>query len=475
MLLSKSADANHEADASMRSPWPVFWIASIAVFLVGLDTTLLFAAFQAIRQSFPGTSPADLSWVLNAYTVVYAGTLIPAGSLSDSLGRKRTFLSGVAIFLIGSAACGLAPSVPWLIAARVAQAIGASLLTPASLSIVLAAFPQNKRALVVSLWGAVGGLAAAVGPSLGSFVIDTAGWPWAFYLNVPLGALSLWQGARRLPNDSPVTSARIDGVGMVLVMVGVGAVVLGIVESGSPDWTRTEVGAAAALGIVASVGFVIWARFANAPLVDLGLFRDRTYSFVNAASLTFGAAFSMMFFGYFVFLTNIWQYSLTRAGLAVTPGPLLVVPVAILTGRYAGRYGHRAPLVAGGVLHACSALWFLLALGPHPSYLTHWLPGMILSGIGVGMVLPSLSAAAVHRLPPGQYAIGSAINQAIRQVGSVLGVAFSVLLIGRIGVIQHDFVGHFAVQSALAMLTAALCLAVRTAPAAEPTAPSRER
>lgn len=160
------------------SPWPVVWIASVAVFLVSLDTTMLFAAFGAVRAGFPGASAAHVSWVLNAYTVVYAAMLIPAGGLADAHGRKKVLLLGVTLFLGASAACGLAGSMAGLIAARVLQAIGAALLTPASLSLVLAAFPPQRRAVAVSLWGAVGGLAAAVGPSLGAFMVDALGRPW---------------------------------------------------------------------------------------------------------------------------------------------------------------------------------------------------------------------------------------------------------------------------------------------------------
>ena len=209
------AAAHHEPTAS---PWPVFWVASVAVFLVSLDSTMLFAAFRAVREGFPGTTAADMSWVLNGYTVVYAAMLIPAGGLSDTHGRKKVFMLGVTLFLAASAACGLAGNVGWLIAARVAQAVGAALLTPASLSIVLAAFPQSKRTIAVSLWGAVGGLAAAVGPSLGSFVVDSVGWPWAFYINLPLGALSLWRGAALLKEAKKPESRRpveIDAVPIV--------------------------------------------------------------------------------------------------------------------------------------------------------------------------------------------------------------------------------------------------------------------
>lgn len=451
--------------ANEASPWPTFWIASVAVFLVSLDTTMLYAAFGALRAGFPTASAADMSWVLNAYTVVYAAMLIPAGGLADTHGRKKVFIVGVTIFLAASAACGLAGSVGWLIGARIAQAIGAALLTPASLSIVLAAFPQSKRALAVSLWGAVGGLAAAIGPSLGSFVVDSVGWPWAFYINLPLGALSIWRGASLLQEAKRPESRRpVDGVGMVLMIVGVGAVALSIVQSNAEHWQRSELLAAAATGAIALIGFVAWARVAKAPLIDLGLFRHRTYRFVNLATLSFGIAFAMMFFAFFFYMTEIWHYSLPRAGLAITPGPLLVVVTAVLVGRVAGRTGHRPFLVGGALLYAASGAWFLLVPGATPNYLQHWLPGVLMSGLGVGMVLPSLSAAAVNKLPADQYAVGSAVNQATRQIGAVLGVAITVLLLGQHTVQRADFTPLYACHVGLALLTALLCLPVDTRP-----------
>lgn len=452
--------------AAASSPWPVFWIASVAVFLVSLDTTMLFAAFGAVRASFPGSSAADLSWVLNAYTVVYAAMLIPAGGIADAQGRKKTFLVGVALFLAASAACGLAGSVGQLVAARVAQAIGAALLTPASLALVLGAFPQHRRAVAVSLWGAVGGFAAAVGPSLGSFVVDALGWPWAFYLNLPIGALSIWRGLARLDESrKPDAARRLDIAGMTLLIIGVGALALAIVQSEAPHWTRAELFACAALGIGAIAAFVAWAKVAKAPLVDLRLFANATYRDVNLATLAFGTAFSMMFFGFFFYMTQIWHYTLPQAGLAVTPGPLLVVPTAIATGRLAARWGHRPFLVGGSLLYAASGLWLLLVPGAETQYLRDWLPGLILSGIAIGMVLPSLSAAAVHRLPAAQYAVGSAVNQATRQIGSVMGVALTVLMLGHASLARADFVALYGAHVALALLTALLCLRVDTRPA----------
>jgi EmrB/QacA subfamily drug resistance transporter len=469
MTLATVPAAAAQAPIHRTSPWPVFWVASVAAFVVSLDGTMLYAAFSALRAGFPSATAAEMSWVLNAYTVVYAAMLIPAGGLADTHGRKRVFLFGVTLFIAASAACGLAGNVGWLIAARMLQAVGAALLTPASLSIVLAAFPQEKRAVTVSLWGAVAGFAAAVGPSLGSFVVQSVGWPWAFFINLPIGAVSLWFGASLLTESSrAATRRKVDVVGMVLLIVAVGAIALAIVEFESPAWTRTQLAAAAATGVIAFVAFIAWAKNVREPLVDLGLFRHRTYSAVNAATLAFGIAFAMMFFAFFFYMNNIWHYSQARAGLAIAPGPLMVIPVAVITGRLAGRFGHRPFLVSGALLYAAAGLWFMLVPGAEPAYVSQWLPGLFLSGASIGMVMPSLSGAAVSKLPAQHYAVGSAVNQATRQIGAVMGVALTVLLLGH-GVVQlSDFHAVYGLHVGLALLTAALCLFVNTRPAPRP-------
>lgn len=428
---------------------------------------MLFAAFEALRQSFAGTSAAELSWVLNGYTVVYAAMLIPAGGLADSYGRRRIFRIGLTLFLVASVACGAAPSVDWLIAARAFQAIGAALLTPASMSIVLAAFPTEKRAVAVSLWGAVGGLAAAVGPSLGSWVTASAGWPWAFYINLPVGLWALWRSASHIEEAVKPTERRnVDIVGLLLLMLAVGAIALAIVESGESLWSTQHIAGVGAGGLLAGAGFVLWARTRDNALIDLSLFEHRTYRYVNGATLVFGTAFSMMFLGFFFYMTGVWHYTLPQAGLAVTPGPLLVMPTAIITGRLASRLGHRRFLVGGSVLYALSSLWFFLVPGNEPNYLMHWLPGLLMSGIAVGLVLPSLSAAAVNRLPVAHYAVGSAVNQATRQIGSVLGVALTVALVGHATLQQTDFNAFYLLHGGLALLTGLLCWPVDTKPRA---------
>lgn len=453
-----------EAAPVPRSPWPIFAIASIAVFLVSVDATVLYAAFPALRRAFSDATPADLSWVLNAYTVVYAALLVPAGRMADLHGRKRMFLVGLGVFLLASLLCGLSGDVATLIAMRALQAVGAALLLPASLSIVLAAFPIERRAIAVSLWGAVSGLAAAVGPSAGSFLVDRWGWSWAFFLNLPLGGWALWRGARVLEESRrPELGARLDLIGVLLLITGAGALALGVVRSEALGWTAPGVVLAVAGGIAALGAFVAWARRVPSPAIDLSLFADRTYRRINLATLSYGMAFAMMFFQNFLFTTSIWHYSVARAGLAASPGPLLVIPTSIISGRIAARAGHKPLLVLGSLVFALGGLWFALVPGTDSDYVRTWLPGMVLNGIGVGMVMPSLSAAAVAHLPPARFGVGSAVNQAVRQMGSVLGVAITIALVGRAPGLS-DFHTLCAWQIGLSVLTAILCAPVDTRP-----------
>jgi EmrB/QacA subfamily drug resistance transporter len=453
------------AGAVPATPWGVFAVASVAVFLVSIDTTVLFAAFGALRAGFPASTAADLSWVLNAYTVVYAALLVPSGRLVDALGRKRVFQSGLLMFLASSAACGAATSVELLVAARALQAVGAALLTPSSLALVLGAFPAERRAVAVSLWGAVGGLAAALGPSVGAAVVDALGWRWAFFLNLPVGLYAGWRGQQRLTEwRAPDRTATVDGVGIALLIAAVGALAFGIVQTDALGWRSATVLGSAGLGVALLLVFVMWAQRTPHPALDLSLFADRTYRDVNLATFSFGVAFSMMFFAMFFLLMQVWNYSLPQAGLAVSPGPMLVVPVAMVAGRIAARVGHRPLLVAGSLLYAAGGLWLVLRVGTTPDYLGTWLPGLMMTGTAVGMVLPSLSGAAVAHLAPARFGVGSAVNQAVRQVGRVFGVAATVALVGHAQPQIADFRWLYATHIALALLTAWLCLRIDTRP-----------
>ena len=273
------------------------------------------------------------------------------------------------------------------------------------------------------------------------------------------------RGATRLQEfKGAPTMQRVDWVGVSLMIISVGGAAMAITQSDSPRWSRPVLWAVGVTAATALAAFVAWARTARHPLVDLALFQNPTYSAVNLATLTFGTAFAMMFFDFFAYMTGVWHYSLPLAGIAITPGPLLVIPTAILSGRLAARIGHRPILVAGSLIYAASGLWLLLVPGTVPSYLAEWLPGLVLSGVGVGMVLPSLSGAAVAGLPAGHYAVGSAVNQSVRQIGSVLGVAITVLFIGHGGLAKDDFSPLYGLHVALALITGLLCLVVNTRP-----------
>jgi len=451
--------------ANITSEWSVFWIASIAVFLVSIDTTVLYAGFNKILLSFPESSAADVSWAMTAYSIVYATMLIPAGGIADKYGRKKIFLLGVLVFILASFACGAATSVAWLIAARVVQAIGACLLSPAALSLILEAFSHHKRAVVMSAWGAVGALAAALGPGVGSFIIDTLGWQWAFYMNIPIGCYCLWRGSNLLNESShPKDKVRLDIIGMLLLMLGIGAITFSIVEFNSPQWQRADLAKFALAGVALILGFVAWAKVKTDPLVDLALFKNKTFVFANLAGMSFGIAFVIMFFSFFFWMTSIWHYSQSLAGLAIMPGPLTVIPTALVAGRIASKIGHRKLLITGCLTYAMSGLWFMLVPDQNVNYLAHWLPGLLLSGFSVGLVMPSLTAAAVHGLPTKDYAVGSAVNHAIRQIGAVIGVAITVLMLAHSNLQYTDFKITYFCHVVLALLSALLVIPINTHP-----------
>lgn len=448
-----------------NSPWRVFWLTSAAVFLVSADATILYAAFPAIRQSFPGSTSAHLSWVLNAYTIVFAAVLIVAGRIADTQGHRKVFLMGVGLFTIASALCGLSSSVEMLIGARILQALGAAMLTPSSLALVLGVFPPERRAMAVALWGAVSALAAAVGPSAGSAIVEHWGWHFAFYINVPVGLVTVIRGGLLLREQRAANApGNPDIFGVLLLILGVGLLSLGVVQS--EEWGATSPNTVTAVlaGMVILGAFIAWSNRSASPALDLALFANTNFSFANLASFCFGVTFTMMFFGFFLFLTRIWGYSLSLSGLAVTPGPLLVIPVAILTGRVAARAGHRFALIGGSLVFSAGVAWIAYAAQRHPAYVSIWLPGMLLTGLGVGMILPSLSAAAVHGLPPNRFGVGVAVNTAIRQLGSVFGVALTVLMVGGEQVELPDFQLLYAMLTIGGVLTGLLSIPIDTRP-----------
>jgi EmrB/QacA subfamily drug resistance transporter len=402
-------------------------IGSVAVFVVSLDSTALFVAFPAIRADFADTTIEQLSWVLNAYTIVYGALLVTAGRLADQVGRRRTFAFGLVAFGASSLTCALAPSAWSLVAARALQGVGAAALIPSSLALALAAGRTEERSLIAALWAAMGALAAAVGPSLGALLVDTFGWRSIFLVNVPVTLSAAALVRKHVTESRDVSLPDWPRVGSSLTLVG-GSAMLGLAVVEGRAWGTGTSALLALLGLASLGTFALVEVRSRAPSFDLSLFRTRAFAVANATVLVFSVGFSLMFLGFVFFLTREWGYGVVRAGLAISPGPLTVIPVAIISGKLAPRVGHRALVVLGGLMLAAGGWMASGTLGSEPAFVSRWLPMAIVTGIGVGLVLPSLNGAAVAGLPTERFAVGSAIHQAIRQLGSVLGVALAIVL-----------------------------------------------
>jgi len=461
-MMTEANDATQES--GLMHAWRTLRWTSAAVFMVLLDGTVLFVAFPSIRRSFPSVSTSDLSWILNAYTVVYAALLAPAGRLADRLGRRRVFLQGVGTFALGSFACFLAPNPLFVIAGRMIQAVGGAMITPSSLALILNAFPRPKWPVAVSIWAAVGALAAAVGPSLGAAIVQFGGWRWAFLINLPIGIL-VWTRSRTalVESQEPNTGQAPDIPGISLLIISVALIALAVVKV--PEWHAKAV-AWAISGLIFLAWFVSRSLRVPIPALDLSLFGARNFRYANIATIVFGAAFSAMFLGGVLFLANVWGYDTAHAGLGMTPGPVTVIVVAPFAGRVAARIGHRLPLILGGVVFGLGYLLRWVATSGSPHYLSQWLPVLLTTGIGVGLLMPSLASAAVHGLPSNRLGVGSAVNQAIRQIGFVLGVAVTIAVVGnaRGSGALAAFQPMFLLLAMGGFLTALLSVAINTRP-----------
>ena len=404
-------------------------IACAGAFLAFLDTTIVNIAFPDISESFEGAGRDALSWVLDGYFVVIAALLVPAGGLADRYGHKRIFLLGVAGFTIASFLCAIAPSLETLIAARVLQGVGAALIAPASLAIVLDSFPSERRATGVGLWGAAAAAAAATGPTLGGALVELSDWRLVFLVNLPLGAAIVWFGSRKLLEQPPRDSRLPDLPGAALLAASLALLTLGIVEGNDWGWS-----APATLGCFVAAAALLAGVVARStrhprPIVEPELFADRAFRIGNLGTLLFSAAFFSIVLGNVIFLTSIWGYTVLQAGLATLPGPAWTTVVSGPAGKLADRFGHRAVVVPGAIVFAAGVM-VLRSAGPEPDWLGVWLPGATLTGIGIGLAFPTLGSAAVRDLPDDRFATGSAVNAAFRQIGAVLGTALLVTIVG---------------------------------------------
>jgi EmrB/QacA subfamily drug resistance transporter len=410
--------------------WQVLIVTSAGAFMSFLDVTIANIAFPSIRGSFDHTSLAHLSWVLNAYNVVFAAALIPAGRLADRYGRRRFFFAGTVVFLTASVLCGAAWDADVLIVARALQALGGAALVPTSLSLVLPEFPLERRATATAIWGSTGAIAAATGPSLGGLLVDWQGWRWVFYVNLFIGIPALVAGRRILHESRDSTAQLPDLIGTAMVMLGVGALALALVEG--PDWGWSSIRVIAAFASASALLVLTIIRSARhpRPAFELELFRVRSFSVATAGISVFAAGFYALLLSNVLFLTGVWHYSILRAGFALTPSPLMAALAGPVGGRLSDRYGQRVVAVPGGLLFAGGPLFFLLVTGSERHWATHFLPGMMLTGIGIGLCFSGFGSAVYAELPRQRYATGSALSTTCRQIGAVVGIAVLIAILG---------------------------------------------
>ncbi|WP_134430531.1 MFS transporter [Mycobacterium ulcerans] len=416
-----------------------------AGFIVYLDTTVLLVAFGAISASFPEASSSARSWVLDAYFIVFAALMVPGGRWADQFGSRNVFAIGVSTFILSSVGCAVAPTLGALVAARAAQAVGAALMGPASLALILPYFGRGSRATAVSLWGTSAALAAALGPPLGGFLADTVGWRGIFLINVPIG-LAVLAGLRNVDNRGDAVAGQlVNTSAIVLIASGVGALTAGILEGPSWGWgqrrTLLLLIAGAILLAAAMVGVARHHRRAE-PIHD---FDKGRFFAANAATAIFGAGFYGLLLAVVFFLTSHWHYSTFEAGLAMMPIFVAAALAAIPAGRIADARGHRWAVIPGCWVFALDVFLFWLLTTSRADYASRWLPGSILCGIGIGCVMPVLASAAIDAMPGQLLGTANALNSMLRQFGAALGTAaVGTLLVERSGHSPID-VGSFRV------------------------------
>jgi EmrB/QacA subfamily drug resistance transporter len=410
----------------------VLVIVCAGVVLASLDLFIVNVALPQIGRDFHlrAGGLSDLSWVLNAYAIVYAAFLVLFGRLSERYRRERGFLLGVAVFVAASAACGAATSLPMLVAFRVVQAAGAALLTPTSLGLILATSPPDRRHTNVRTWTAVGGLAAAAGPVVGGLLVALS-WRWVFYVNVPVGLIALIVGWRRLPvvPGHPVPAPNM--LGAFLITAGVGALTLGLVKGGAWGWgdTRTVITLVGSLATLAA--FALHCVRARNPLIEGDLFRLRPLVGASAVALVFMASFGGMLLSRVLWAQDVWHWSALTTGLAIAPGPLMVPVFSFLVaGRLINRFGPGPVIAAGCAIFAAGVAWWAMAMGLTPDYAGDMLGGMLLTGVGVGLTLPTFMATGASALPPHSFATGSAALTMLRQIGLAIGIAVLIAVLG---------------------------------------------
>ena len=402
-----------------RMLW-TFVVTSTALFMGSLDNLVVTTALPSIRAHLHA-SLAGLQWTVNAYTLTFAVLLLTGATLGERFGRRRVFVGGLGLFTAGSAAAALAPGIGWLVAARALQGVGAAVMIPLTLTLLSAAVPPARRGLALGAWGAVGGLAIALGPLVGGAVVEGASWQWIFWLNVPIGIVLLPLAWARL-TESYGAATRLDLPGLVLASLGLFGIVLGVVRGNGHGWTSLTVLPPIVVGALLMAAFVAWESRAPQPMLPLHLFRSRAFTMTNVASL-------LMFFGMFgsifllaQFLQTVQHYSPLQAGLRTLPWTAMPVVVAPIAGSLSDRIGGRPLLVAGLALQALGLGWLAAVASPTVAYAT-LIPAFVVSGVGMSLFFAPVANVVLGSVRRDQEGIASGANNAIRELGGVFGIA----------------------------------------------------
>jgi EmrB/QacA subfamily drug resistance transporter len=407
-----------------RGPSALLVLVCLAQFMVILDVSIVNVALPSIRSDL-NFSATGLQWVVNAYTLTFAGFLLLGGRASDLLGRRSVFLFGIALFTIASLACALADSRGLLLGARALQGLGGAVISPASLAIITTSFAEGaERNRALGVWGAMAGLGGTSGVFLGGLLTQGLGWPFVFLINVPVGAAVIFFGRSLVPAGKRAVGERhFDVTGAVLVTAGLMALVYGIVRTDALGWTAAGVLGPLGAGVALLIAFVIVeGKVARAPLMPLGIFRQRRLRAANLVILMLGSGMFAMWFFLSLYLQQVLGADALETGVGFLPMTLTIVAVSSLAPRFIARIGP-GRVLAAGMFSAATGLALLTGVHADSSYLGHVLPGGLLAGAGLGVSMVSATIVAVHGVAPGLSGLASGLINTSRLVGGALGLA----------------------------------------------------
>jgi EmrB/QacA subfamily drug resistance transporter len=418
-----------EMTKQSATKWVVI-LTAIGSLMAALDTLVVSTALSTIRIDLHATVE-QLEWTVNAYNLSFAVLLITAAALGDRFGRRRLYATGLGLFAAASAASALAPDVGWLIAARAVQGAGSALIMPLGLALLSTAFPPEKRGAAIGIFSAITGLAVASGPLVGGAIVDGLAWQWIFWINVPIGLISIpFVLAKMDESRGPDTGLDIRGLG--LITAGALGFVWGLVRGNQIGWTSVEVIGALAGGALLVAGFVAWELRAREPMLPMRFFRDRSFSAGNAAIfLTFGSLFAAVFF-YAQLLQTGLGYGPLGTGLRLLPWTATFMTVAPIAGALSDKIGERPLMVTGLSLQATGMAWLALIAEPGMAY-SQMLAPFILAGVGVSLAIPAAQNSVVGSAASDAIGKAAGANSMMRELGGVFGIAIAVAVFGGAG------------------------------------------